>query len=311
MPYFSIVIPFYNRERVLSRCIESVIRQEFKDYEIILVDDGSTDKSVEKVMPYLNENIKLIKHKKNLGVGPARNTGFIASKGRWIIPLDSDDELTTGALFEIYNITESTPHWVNQLKFMVKFEDGATSPDPPYIDEIIDYVKYISKLDNYKKTEGLNIYRNLYKNMDIWPKNRSTEMLFHLDYMKNNYIRTVPIVVRIYHNDAGNQFKNTCNINSILNFGKDMAGTIDEIIKRHGDNLIKYAPETYYNILCDGCKNHFLAGNRFEAFQYFTKCLKMKGKKNKFKILTYFICGIMSKYFLALFISIWRIIKYN
>lgn len=86
----SVVIPTYNRAHCLGSAINSVITQTYKDFEIIVVDDGSTDNTKEVVQPYLSD-IKYI-CQENKGVSAARNKGIMAAKGTWVAFLDSDDE---------------------------------------------------------------------------------------------------------------------------------------------------------------------------------------------------------------------------
>lgn len=93
-PLISIIIPTYNRADLLPRSIESVLNQTYKNFELIIVDDKSTDESLKVIKKYLNEDkrIKLIKHSKNLGGSIARNTGIKESKGKYVAFQDSDDE---------------------------------------------------------------------------------------------------------------------------------------------------------------------------------------------------------------------------
>jgi glycosyltransferase involved in cell wall biosynthesis len=90
-PPVSIVIPVFNRAAVVGRAVESVLRQSFADFELILVDDGSTDGSVDTVLAFNDPRIRLIRHECNQGAAAARNTGIAASSGRLIAFLDSDD----------------------------------------------------------------------------------------------------------------------------------------------------------------------------------------------------------------------------
>lgn len=91
---FSIILPIYNVEKYLSACIDSVLSQTFKDYEIILVDDGSKDSSPQICDNY-SEKYDFIKtiHKSNGGLSDARNVGLKRAKGEYIFFLDSDDYL--------------------------------------------------------------------------------------------------------------------------------------------------------------------------------------------------------------------------
>ncbi len=109
MPKISIVIPVYKVEKYIGVCIESVQNQTLKDIELILVDDGSPDKSGEICDQYASKDdrIKVI-HKKNGGVGQARNDGLDLATGEWIIFCDSDDWLETNALEELVKSGEKS-----------------------------------------------------------------------------------------------------------------------------------------------------------------------------------------------------------
>lgn len=101
---FSVIIPVYNVEKYLPECVNSVLNQDFYDYEVILVDDGSTDSSGNICDEYAKEysNIKVI-HKENGGLSDARNFGIKEAKGEYLMFLDSDDfwygiDVLSGAL---------------------------------------------------------------------------------------------------------------------------------------------------------------------------------------------------------------------
>lgn len=98
---FSIIIPVYNVEKYLSACIESILCQSFNDYEIILVDDGSTDHSPEICDSYIqkDDRIKVI-HKTNGGQSDARNVGLHLSIGEYVFFVDSDDLLYSNMALE-------------------------------------------------------------------------------------------------------------------------------------------------------------------------------------------------------------------
>lgn len=91
-PLVSVIIPTYNRAHLISQSIESVLNQTFKDYEIIVVNDGSTDNTKELLSTRYGEKILYIGKKKNKGLSAARNTGIEASRGKYIAILDDDDE---------------------------------------------------------------------------------------------------------------------------------------------------------------------------------------------------------------------------
>lgn len=90
-PYFSVIIPVYNRENFVQPTIDSVLNQKFENFEIIVVDDCSTDKSVEVINRNTDPRVKLIQQDTNQERGAARNRGFEESKGKYVCFLDSDD----------------------------------------------------------------------------------------------------------------------------------------------------------------------------------------------------------------------------
>ena len=88
----SVVIPFHNTERYLKRCIDSVLNSTYKDIEIILINDGSTDHSPEIAMKYCKRDPRIrLFNQKRKGVSVARNLGIEQSRGEWIVFVDSDD----------------------------------------------------------------------------------------------------------------------------------------------------------------------------------------------------------------------------
>lgn len=91
-PKVSIIIPTFNRAYLLARAIESVLAQTYKDFEIVVIDDASTDNTKEVVKSFDDKNIQYIYHKKNMGGAAARNTGIKIARGYYIAFLDDDDE---------------------------------------------------------------------------------------------------------------------------------------------------------------------------------------------------------------------------
>ena len=105
---FSIIVPVYNVEKYISRCIQSVLKQDYQDWELILIDDGSKDTSGEICEEYAKSDnrIKVI-HQLNSGVSVARNTGLNIATGDYIIFADSDDWLDSNLLANYKSILEA------------------------------------------------------------------------------------------------------------------------------------------------------------------------------------------------------------
>jgi Glycosyltransferases involved in cell wall biogenesis len=108
MPLFSVVIPLYNKEPHVKRTLNSVLAQTIQDFEIIVVDDGSTDKSKEVVKSFSDYRIQLISQK-NAGVSVARNRGINEAKADFIAFLDADDEWKPNFLEEIFGLINKYP----------------------------------------------------------------------------------------------------------------------------------------------------------------------------------------------------------
>ena len=108
-PLISIIVPVYNTEKYLKRCLDSLINQTFKDIEIIIVNDASQGNCKEIVKEYLKKDsrIKYIEHSENRGTLIARKTGSINSIGKYIMYVDSDDEIEINACEEIFNIIKN------------------------------------------------------------------------------------------------------------------------------------------------------------------------------------------------------------
>ena len=100
-PYFSIIVPVYNVEKYLPQCVDSILRQTYGSFEVILVDDGTKDRSGELCDQYAaqDERIKVI-HKKNSGASSARNAGIREAGGKYIIFMDSDDYWSNNTMLE-------------------------------------------------------------------------------------------------------------------------------------------------------------------------------------------------------------------
>jgi glycosyltransferase involved in cell wall biosynthesis len=108
MPFFSVIIPLYNKEKYIKKTIESILNQDFQDFEIIIINDGSTDASEEIVKNINDPRIKLYSQP-NKGVSTARNKGIEIAKGQIIAFLDADDYWFPNHLQEIHNLSLRFP----------------------------------------------------------------------------------------------------------------------------------------------------------------------------------------------------------
>lgn len=103
MPEISIIVPVYNVEKYLEKCVDSILAQTFRDFEVVLVDDGATDSSG-KLCDQLCEKDARIRviHKENGGLSSARNAGIENARGNYLAFIDSDDYIDPGMMEELY-----------------------------------------------------------------------------------------------------------------------------------------------------------------------------------------------------------------
>jgi glycosyltransferase involved in cell wall biosynthesis len=120
-PVVSIVIPCYNYGEFLEDAIQSCLDSTFHNFEIVVVNDGSTDPYTNSVLNNLDKPKTRVIHQKHKGVSAARNLGIQESKGKYILPLDADDKIHAALIEKEYKILEETPelgfvtHWVQMF----------------------------------------------------------------------------------------------------------------------------------------------------------------------------------------------------
>ncbi len=107
MPEISVITPVYQAEKFLKKCVDSILSQSFTDWELLLIDDGSTDQSSEICQAYAAQDERIRYHRKeNGGVSSARNAGVALAKGRYITFVDSDDLTADDLLETLYDLAE-------------------------------------------------------------------------------------------------------------------------------------------------------------------------------------------------------------
>lgn len=122
MPFFSIIMPAYNAEKYLDEAIESVLKQSFPDFELIVVNDGSHDHTKDICQRWMKEDARVqFIDKKNAGVAAARNDALDVAKGVFIMFVDSDDVIYPHSLQTLYNVLSKTPY--DYLRFEYKTID--------------------------------------------------------------------------------------------------------------------------------------------------------------------------------------------
>lgn len=172
MVKFSIIIPNYNKEPYIKECLDSVFKQKFKDYEVIFIDDASTDASLDIVKNY---PVKILKTP-HLQAGGARNLGLEVANGEYIVFLDSDDYLCENALENLDNLIIDEDIII--LNYIKNENGNLTLKKEPYktLKEIIANSTHLGVPTKCFK-------RNLIENLKFPIKQRFEDMVFTLEAM--------------------------------------------------------------------------------------------------------------------------------
>lgn len=121
----SIIIPVYNVEKYIIKCLKSVKRQSFDNFECLIIDDGSKDNSIELAEKYIKDDNRFkIYHKENGGLSDARNYGINLSKGEYLFFLDSDDYIADTLLADAYQMAKKYDSDIVCFDMMYVYEDG-------------------------------------------------------------------------------------------------------------------------------------------------------------------------------------------
>jgi glycosyltransferase involved in cell wall biosynthesis len=226
-PYFSIVVPVYNRPVEIERAIKSCLSQDFADFEIVIVDDASTDTTRSAVLSIRDNRVRLLALQTNRGECPARNAGVDAAQGDWIVWLDSDHEFLPNALARLKDATLSAPDEVARVGFMCRFDDGRVSPFPP-------------------------------------PTGRVLPMLYHLDFASVFCEQWIPEVLVLQHTDAPNRLSLGywgSEKSKRQSRAMDDLQNLQEILAKHGPALTMLAPRLVRSLRREVVIAHTVAGH--------------------------------------------------
>lgn len=297
----SIIVPVYNVEKYLKKCIESVLRQTYKDFELILVNDGSTDKSGKICDEYLklDKRIRVI-HKKNGGLSDARNIGIKAAKGEYIAFLDSDDWIENNCYETLINLIKENNADISICNFKSVINDK---------EQLDKYEKFV--IEKFNNIEALNqIYDK--KNVEFilaWNKLFKKELLENNKFPKGKIHEDEFLIPKIIYNAKCIIYLNRQLIyyrkteNSIMNrtFNKKRLDYIEALNDRNmffeENNLIELQQKNINRLSSEIIRHYCLSkeavdNERKEIQNYLLKCIEKiriadLTKKEKIKIVIF------------------------
>jgi glycosyltransferase involved in cell wall biosynthesis len=290
---FSIIVPMFNRENLIQRAINSCLTQSHNSFEVIVVDDRSTDNSVAAVKSINDNRLILIKHEFNQGVGPARNTGVANASGRWIICLDSDDELLPGALIVIEKCLNEINDEIKGIRFSCLLDDGRISPTPELSVEIWDFPAYLKWIDRVRLglQETIPIVRKETFLTCQYPTSRALEFAYHLSFSSQYLTKTYPYTIRLYHSDAVNQISKG-NLDYLLASADDQIKSIEYILSKYGDQMRMHAPASFQDMLGGLISLCLIARKKKKGISYFNAY--HKSYRLSIKIIVVLVLGVIS-----------------
>ncbi len=149
-PKISIIIPVFNVEKYLNRCLDSIIKQSLPEFEVVLVDDGSDDLSGSICDDYVARDSRFcVIHKLNEGVSVARNKGIDKSKADWLLFIDADDELLQNSLELLYGNARADIDLVGAS--YIRYEDGVlVSESHECMDRLLSREQYVREISYYR-----------------------------------------------------------------------------------------------------------------------------------------------------------------
>ena len=223
MNKISVIVPVYNVEKYLRRCIESIINQSYSDLEIILINDGSTDKSATICDIYKNNDLRIILiNQENKGLSNARNTGLEIATGDYISFVDGDDWIVNDIYEYCLNIFNKTDCDVVDFGVKLTSEENETFQKPKRIIETV--VKKNDILYNYLsrgQTENVpfSVCRKIYKKYVVntikFPYGKINEdIVTNFVFLRNSHKMLITSKIGyIYFNNVGSITKKSFTIN--------------------------------------------------------------------------------------------------
>ena len=265
----SIIVPIYNKEKTLNKCIDSILQQEYKDIELILVDDGSSDNSAKICDEYKKIDSRvLVIHKKNTGVSDARNNAIKISKGEFIQFVDADDYITKDATkLMVRAINEYNADMVIANFYRVVGNNVSIkgSIDEKILMSTSDFADIMMKspADYYYGVLWNKLFKSSiikqYK-MEMNPKlNWCEDFIFNLEYMLNiKNVISLPVPIYYYVKMEGSLIDQGLNIYDIVRMKLNVIEYYNNFYKKiYNINEYKKNKLKIYKFLIDYARDEF------------------------------------------------------
>lgn len=218
MPYFSVIIPLYNKAPYVRKTVESVLRQTFDDYELVIIDNGSNDGSSEIVASFTDPRIRIVRLEENVGVSNARNKGVSLSSSPYITFLDADDWWEPTFLEEMSGLIKRHPDAgiYGTGYYIVKNSKKRLAPigvDEGFVEGEINYCAVYAKTlcmpltsitaamprSIFDEMGGFKSHLKLGEDFDLWVRIALRHKVVFLNKALSNYNQDVDVTYRGTH----------------------------------------------------------------------------------------------------------------
>ncbi|HTP20011.1 MAG TPA: glycosyltransferase family 2 protein [Solirubrobacteraceae bacterium] len=276
-PFFSVLITAFNRQDQIERCVRSCVDQTFDDFEIVVVDDGSTDATSEELAAIVEPRLRVVSHDRNRGISPARATAVAHSRGEWLVMVDSDWELFAQSLARLRALIDELPPNVRIIRSRLQWDDGSLSPAVMPAEPVTDYRGRLRWLETVaahggSSDAGLCVRRSVFETTSYFSDRRgAVEPLWELDLARREPSLWVPDVLGAQHVDAVNSHTRDASarlIPRLLEEAPDVRWMAATMLSEHGTELARYAPRYRGWLLNSAALESFLAGDRRGGVRY-------------------------------------------
>ena len=280
-PFFSVVVTTYNRERIVRRAVDSCLAQSFDDFEVVVVDDASSDGTVAALDAYEDPRLRVVVHERNKGINPTRLTGTLEARGEWIVVVDSDWELMPDALQRLREAIERLPEGVRVVRFRLLWDDGRVTPRfvpaEPFGYE--GRIRWAEKEGG--EDAGRCIRADVFETTPyIADRRGAIETIFELDLAKAETTLALDEVLGLEHSDAPNSWMRNINAAELLprlrTEAPDMLWMAETSLERHGEALRRWGPRQYADLLRVAAVQSFLLGRRRDGMRYVLRALRAR-----------------------------------
>ncbi len=268
-PFFTAVIPTFDRAHMMPRVLGSVVRQDFASWEAVVVDDCSTDGTEAAVRAAGDPRVRYVRHAVNRGVCAARNTAVAASRGRWMLMVDSDFELLPGAMRALERRCVDAPADVGNVSSIMAWDNGPPSPIPmPDRDLTLTFPEYLRWVSTLSLTEYFNCVRREVFDVVRYPEGRAYESEFNLALARRFRFMFVRERACLAHTDARDRITRGPALGRarrLLRDAPDWSRSVEGILREHGPAMREAAPDYYDRCAVHLANLRLLDGDRLGA----------------------------------------------